>query len=116
MVEAIRPNSCLLPPSQTNCLTEIFFNEGIARAKEIDAEYAKTGQPAGPLHGLPVSLKDNFNIKGYDTTVGFVAWCNEPQQHDSEMTTLMRESGAVLYCKTNVPTAMVRTRPRYQGF
>jgi amidase len=98
----------LLLTAQTNCLTEIFFEDAIARAKEIDAEYASTGKPRGDLHGLPVSLKDNFNVKGADTTVGFVAWCNEPQQIDSAMTQIMRESGAIIHCKTNVPTAMVR--------
>ncbi|TXT15767.1 hypothetical protein VHUM_00270 [Vanrija humicola] len=91
----------------TNCLTEIFFTEALETAKKIDAEYAATGKALGPLHGLPVSLKDNFNIKGIDTTVGFVAWANEPQQYESEMTKIMRESGAVLFCKTNVPTAMM---------
>ncbi len=96
--------------SQTNCLTEIFFEQAIADAKKIDDAYAQTGKPAGPLHGLPVSLKDNFNVKGYDTTVGFIAWCNEAAKIDSELTKLLREQGAVLYCKTNVPTAMVRSR------
>lgn len=93
--------------AQTNCLTEIFFTEALATAKKIDAEYAATGKAIGPLHGLPVSLKDNFNVKGLDTTVGFIAWANEPQQAESEMTKIMRESGAVLFCKTNVPTAMM---------
>jgi amidase len=91
----------------TNCLTEIFFEQAIADAKKIDDAYAQTGKPAGPLHGLPVSLKDNFNVKGYDTTVGFIAWCNEAAKIDSELTKLLREQGAVLYCKTNVPTAMM---------
>lgn len=36
-----------------NCLTEILFDEAIARAKELDEEY-KTKGPVGPLHGLPI--------------------------------------------------------------
>lgn len=88
-------------------MTEIFFEQAISDAKTIDYQYATTGKPAGPLHGLPISLKDNFNIKGYDTTVGFIAWCNDPAKVDAELTQLLREQGAVLYCKTNVPTAMV---------
>ena len=42
----------------TNCLTEILFDDAIARAKELDAHFDRTGQPFGPLHGLPVSLCD----------------------------------------------------------
>jgi amidase len=75
----------------------------------IDAEYAASGTALGPLHGLPVSLKDNFNIKDVDTTLGFIAFCNEPQPADAEMVKILREAGAIIHCKTNVPTAMVCT-------
>ncbi|WVQ66347.1 uncharacterized protein L199_004526 [Kwoniella botswanensis] len=93
----------------TNCLTEISFTAALENAKAIDEEYARTGTPLGPLHGLPVSLKDNFYVQGVDTTVGFVAWANDPapKEKESEMTKIMRECGAVLFCKTNVPTAMM---------
>ncbi|WVW86757.1 hypothetical protein I302_108811 [Kwoniella bestiolae CBS 10118] len=93
----------------TNCLTEIFFTAALENAKKIDEEYARTGTSLGPLHGLPVSLKDNFYVEGVDTTVGFVAWANDPapKEKESEMTKIMRECGAVLFCKTNVPTAMM---------
>jgi amidase len=40
-----------------NCLTEIFFEEALARAKMCDEYLAKEGKPMGPFHGLPVSLK-----------------------------------------------------------
>lgn len=83
------------------------FEDAIARAKAIDAEYASSGKPAGPLHGLPISLKDNFNVAGVDTTVGFIAWANNPATFDSELTKLLREQGAIIFCKTNVPTAMM---------
>jgi amidase len=34
---------------QTNCLTEVFFDKAIERAKELDEHYAKTGKTVGPL-------------------------------------------------------------------
>jgi len=52
------------------CLTEIFFEQGIERAKWLDKELERTGKVVGPLHGVPVSLKDTFKVKGYDCTVG----------------------------------------------
>ncbi len=84
-----------------NCLTEILFEQGLATAYAIDDEYAKTGKSCGPLHGLPVSMKDNFNIEGVDSTIGFVGWSNKPTPKDgeSEMTKVMRECGAILFCK-----------------
>jgi amidase len=56
----------------TKCLTEIFFDRALARAKELDDQYEKTGILTGPLHGLPVSIKDRFDVEGMDTTVGML--------------------------------------------
>jgi amidase len=51
------------------CCTEMFFESAIEKAKELDVKYKETG-PVGPLHGIPVSFKDNFDIEGLDTTIG----------------------------------------------
>jgi amidase len=91
----------------TNCLTEIWFDEAIAEARKIDEEYAATGTPRGSLHGLPVSLKDNVNVKGHDTTIGYIAYCDQPAADDALLAKAFRAAGAVLFCKTNVPTAML---------
>ncbi|EEP83009.1 conserved hypothetical protein [Uncinocarpus reesii 1704] len=91
----------------TNCLSETLFPEAIATAKALDAHLASTGTPVGPLHGLPVSLKDNFNVAGKDSTLGFSAWVNDPAAFDSTLVNLLRNAGAVFYVKTNVPTAMM---------
>ena len=74
---------------------------------ELDEHYSKTGKTVGPLHGLPISLKDNFNIVGKTSATGFCAWAEEPMQKDSTIVSLLRELGAVAYVKTNVPTAMM---------
>jgi amidase len=37
-----------------NCLTEVMFDEAVARAKELDAYYLQTGRTVGLLHGLPI--------------------------------------------------------------
>ncbi|KAJ9477138.1 putative amidase [Pseudozyma hubeiensis] len=91
----------------TNCLTEIFFDEAIAQAKQLDEQYQATRQHVGPLAGLPISLKDNFNLEGKDSNLGFVAWIGDASDQDSALVKLLREQGAVLYCKTATPTAMM---------
>ncbi|KXT01880.1 hypothetical protein AC578_2155 [Pseudocercospora eumusae] len=91
----------------TNCLTVIMFEDGLKRAKELDAEFKKTGKVTGPLHGLPVSLKDNFNVPGYPSSVGFCSWASEPMNQESSIVTTLKNLGAVPYVKTNVPTAMM---------
>jgi Asp-tRNA(Asn)/Glu-tRNA(Gln) amidotransferase A subunit family amidase len=91
----------------TNCLTEMLFNDAIARAKQLDEYLAKNGNPMGPLHGLPISLKDTFKIRGYDASVGVAAFCYKPAETNSAMVDLLLSLGAVLYCKTNVPLTMM---------
>ena len=59
-----------LKEPQTNCLTEIFVERALARAREMDEALRTTGKVVGPLHGLPVSLKDQFCMKGLETIMG----------------------------------------------
>lgn len=91
----------------SNCLTEIIFDEAIARAKELDVHLQKTGKPLGPLHGLPISLKDTFKVKGYDASVGVVGLTQRPAETNSALVNQLLSLGAVLYCKTNVPLTMM---------
>ncbi|GAB7346666.1 hypothetical protein MBLNU459_g1794t1 [Dothideomycetes sp. NU459] len=90
-----------------NCLSETLFPEALMTAKSLDDHLKQTGKPIGPLHGLPISLKDNFNIVGKDSTIGFVSWVGQPATYNTILVDVLREAGAVLYVKTNVPTAMM---------
>ncbi|KAF3008209.1 hypothetical protein E8E14_008959 [Neopestalotiopsis sp. 37M] len=92
----------------TSCLTEIFFEEAIARAKELDAQFKATGQTTGPFHGLPISMKDSFRVKGHHSTMGYVANVSRPAaDENSPLVDMLLEAGAVLYCKTNIPQTMM---------
>ena len=61
----------------TNCLTEISIDAARERAKELDEYLERTGQVVGPLHGLPVSIKDHILVKGLDTSSGYTAWAEK---------------------------------------
>lgn len=121
----------------TNCCTEIFFEDGFTRARQLDEYLEKTGKLAGPLHGLPVSLKDLFHVKGVDACIGssvkfheranqsrkrrestkyesylqndigWVGLTNKPAVKDGNAAVTLRRLGAVLYVKTNVPQSMM---------
>ncbi|KAK3688864.1 amidase [Podospora appendiculata] len=92
----------------TNCLSEILFDQALETAAKLDAHLARTGKPLGPLHGLPISLKDNFNLVGLDSTVGFTSHVGHPATEDATLAELLRDKcGAVFYVKTSVPTAMM---------
>jgi amidase len=55
-------------------LLEIGFDTALARAQELDDYFKTNSKLIGPLHGLPVTLKDQFHIKGLETSMGFVGW------------------------------------------
>ncbi|KAL6857360.1 amidase [Trichoderma novae-zelandiae] len=91
----------------TNCLTEIMFEEAIARAKGLDAEYYKRGGTVGPLHGLPISVKDQFYIKGYDSCLGITTLCFRPARSTSQAVQMLLNAGCVIIGKTTVPQTVL---------
>ncbi|KAK5216376.1 hypothetical protein LTR72_010549 [Exophiala xenobiotica] len=91
----------------TNCVTEVLYVEAHERAKYLDDYLARTGKTIGPLHGLPISLKDCFITAPHPSSIGMAAYANEPLEKDTLLVTILRNLGAVFYIKTNVPTAMM---------
>lgn len=92
----------------TRCCTEMFFPRALEQARSIDEHFAKTGELAGPLHGLPVSLKDGFDVKDCDTSVGWCGLCFKPAVADATQTmAATTRLGAVPYVKTNVPQSLM---------
>ncbi|KAF5391548.1 hypothetical protein D9757_002343 [Collybiopsis confluens] len=109
------------------CLTQIFFDESLARAKELDEYYERTGQLVGPLHGLPFSLKDHMGLKGKRSTGGFSGDLGKliPTE-DGPISQILWNAGcgitiaviylqlelnfvfSVFYCKTNLPQSIMQ--------
>lgn len=100
----------------TNCLSEMFFERGITQAKELDDYYEREGKLKGPLHGLPISIKDNHHLKGTSAGIGFTKWSSELSDEDSVLSQMLVSMGAVLYCKTTVPMAMMSTETESRTF
>ena len=89
-----------------NCLTEVRFIESMEEARRLDCIDIKSEK--GPLHGLPVSIKDHINVEGLDTTVGTIKWAMQPVLADeAEIIKMLRKAGAIPFCKTNVPQTMM---------
>ena len=86
----------------TCCLTQWFMHEARAQAKKLDDYLAETGKTVGPLHGVPISIKEHMPIAGTYSSYGSLA-STRLQEKDCLMVSILREKGAVFYCKTNQP-------------
>ncbi|KAI1797878.1 general amidase [Ganoderma leucocontextum] len=90
-----------------NCLTQIFVDRAIERAKELDKYLKDTGKTYGPLHGLPISLKDQVRIKGLEATLGYTSWVGKYSDDDAALTKVLYSCGAVPFVMTNVPQTLM---------
>ncbi|KAG8725402.1 hypothetical protein FRC09_000043 [Ceratobasidium sp. 395] len=87
----------------TNCLTEIFMERALARAAEMDKYLEENKTPKGPLHGLPISLKDQFAIQGLETINGYVANIGDFAAKNAVLVDILYDLGAVPFARTNWP-------------
>lgn len=78
------------------------FDRALAAASKADKELAK-GNLAGPLHGIPITVKEAFNITGLATTWGIPMLKDNIADADAEVVKRARQAGAVFMGKTNVP-------------
>lgn len=97
----------------------------LEEADRLDRERAE-GRVRGPLHGIPIALKDNIHTTDIRTTGGALAFRNLVPPYDATLTTLLRESGALIIAKTVLtelanwaaggPTPMVGNYTGVAGF
>ncbi|HSL20091.1 MAG TPA: amidase family protein, partial [Vicinamibacterales bacterium] len=71
----------------------------LAEAEERDRERA-AGRVRGPLHGIPIALKDNIHTTDLPTTGGALAFDGFVPPYDATLTRNLREAGAIILAKT----------------
>jgi amidase len=81
--------------------------DAIADARRADARLAGGGA-IGPLHGVPMTIKDSFETEGVTTTAGTVGLARHVPQADATVVARLRQAGAILLGKTNVPEITLR--------
>ncbi len=80
------------------------FERARAAAKDADAALARGDQ--GALLGIPVAIKESFNVAGLPTTWGFTESKDWKPEQDAVLVTRLKTAGAVVIGKTNVPRTL----------
>lgn len=78
------------------------FDGALAAAAAADEALAQ-GEISGPLHGLPMTIKESYDIAGLPTTWGNPAWKDYVPERDSATVARLKRAGAHFMGKTNVP-------------
>jgi amidase len=92
-IEAVNP--------ALNAVVELRREAALREAAGAD-EAAARGDAAGPLHGVPITLKDSFNVAGLHTTWGNPAFKDFVADSDATVARRLRRAGAIIVGKTNV--------------
>ena len=83
------------------------FEEALLRAKQFDAEFPLKGTIKGALHGVPIPLKDNIQVKGYDSTNSLISRAFLADSFNSPIVDAVIEAGCIPFVKTNVPQTLL---------
>ncbi len=75
--------------------------DALAEADRLDAIYKESG-PVGPLHGIPIVLKDQMDAKGLPTTLGSVLFKDYYPDRDSTVAKKLRDAGAIVLAKVTL--------------
>jgi aspartyl-tRNA(Asn)/glutamyl-tRNA(Gln) amidotransferase subunit A len=100
---------------QLNAFITITADEALARARQADKEIAG-GRYLGPLHGIPISLKDLIDCRGTPTTAGSLVRKEHMAALDAPVTQQLRDAGAVFVGKTNLHEFAFGTTTEDSGF
>lgn len=85
-----------------NAIIVTQLDKARARAKEADKALAR-GETWGPLHGVPMTVKESYNITGLPTTWGNPELKNNIADSDAVACERLQNAGAIIFGKTNVP-------------
>ena len=89
-----------LQPS-INAFITVLADEARHKAKQAESEI-KAGNWRGPLHGIPVGIKDMYDTAGIPTTAAFVHFKDRVPLKDAVAVRLLKEAGAIVIGKTNM--------------
>jgi len=101
--------------ARIRAFTEVLREQAQADAEASDARRAR-GEARGPLDGVPVTIKECFDVAGRATTLGIPSWSGRIADRDAAMVTALRQAGAVVLGRTNLSQTMLYVEARNPVF
>ncbi|KAI1463022.1 amidase [Daldinia caldariorum] len=92
----------------TNSITELLPKRALGKAAKLDEYLAVNKKPIGPLHGIPISVKEHISIKGEDINAGFVGWVGQVAEEDALIVQYLESAGAVIFARTTQPQTLMQ--------
>jgi fatty acid amide hydrolase len=84
-----------------NAVVIPLFDQARVQAEAADKKQGR-GEPLGALHGVPVTIKEQFRVKGTDATIGVLSQVGKKYDSEGPLVTKLRKAGAIILGKTNV--------------
>ncbi|KAJ9416332.1 amidase signature domain-containing protein [Fusarium oxysporum] len=103
------PTTCGILSPEEIIITEGYDAVGLVEAiatQKLDSYFETHGNPVGPLHGLPISIKDHIQVAGTSSSQGYFISISDDDQ-DADIVSILRAQGAIIYCKTNQPQSLM---------
>lgn len=88
--------------SAVNAITIVFADDALAAAEAADTSIASR-DAVGPLHGVPITVKENIDVSGSATTQGVVSLKNSIPERDAPIVRHLKNAGAIIIGRTNMP-------------
>lgn len=92
-------------------MTELLRERALKRAHELDDHLQRFKKPLGPLHGLPISVKEHLAMEGLEENDGFCSLVGHVPDRQSTTLTMLLKAGAVFYVRTTEPQTLVGRKP-----
>ncbi|KAB5583823.1 hypothetical protein PHYPO_G00100060 [Pangasianodon hypophthalmus] len=83
-----------------NCATAV-LTESLKQLEDIESH------KGGLLYGIPISIKDNVDYEGYDSSCGVLTKLDDPAVKDSVVVSVLKKQGAIPFIKTNIPQGLL---------
>lgn len=106
-------DGCLERIERRNAALNAVVTLDVERAREraiLADDALARGEVWGPLHGVPVTIKDAFSVQGVRTTGGYTAYAEHVPDQDAVAVSRLKAAGAVVFGKTNVPVGSADTQ------